>query len=113
MKCCDSSTPTNAFSCDLQWYLLPTLRVALTSFHVLTAVAWNVKKDSKAELRGKCYDGLAMLIHLQGNLEALLLCWTWALLSIFIKPNVEFYHKHGDFKVRKLFSISSQTFANK
>ena len=53
MKCCDSSTPANAFSCDLQWYLLPTLRVALISFRVLTAVAWNVKKDSKAELRGK------------------------------------------------------------
>lgn len=81
MKCCDSSTPTKAFSCDLQWYLLPTLRVALISFH--------------------------------GNLEALILCWTWSLLSIFIKPNVEFYHKHGDFKVIKLFSISSQTFANK
>ena len=46
MKCCDSSTPTKAFSCDLQWYLLPTLRVALISFHVLTAVAWDVKKDS-------------------------------------------------------------------
>lgn len=53
MKCCDSSTPTNAFSRDLQQYLLPTLSVALISFPVLTAVAWNVKKGSKAELRGK------------------------------------------------------------
>lgn len=111
MKCYDGSTPANISSLDLREYLMPTLRGALVSFPLPTAVAWNVglRRILRQSSVGKRYVGLAMLIFMvAGEIGASCAVRLLKQVTTFCnKPNRGFYHIHGDFKVMKLSSSSS------